>query len=1199
MVRELELDQSEEYLNDIGQYCYSGQRNDIVELYCPTGNISSIVFASYGQPTGRCGNFELTTGCHADSTETIIEALCVGKNKCFIKATEASFGGWSAAQCKPKWDDDDSAEDGLELRVQIGCGGQVDPLGGESTGFGAADAGLRAAIDLGVENTAAGAELQQLVSVGVSELAVTAVGLLDTLVFNDAITTEQVDIVDFGVVNVDTLFDAVGVDLDQQVGDALAAQMRLLNQTIDVNVANLLGRDNLTFSSSQLLNGGQTLNTTQLNLLEQAGLAGLIATTGDIPIDVGSAVGLTDGTTVSVTSDEVARALDAANITLGDLLGFGAGNASQVDIALEILRGANGTQFFLDLDGDQINTQIEITQQILGTLPVLFGGAYGDEFNADTISADIIDAAGGAGISSAELVIENSVESVIANFFQYGNSAPLTPPVMMWSTPKVFSVSPGSASTGGGVCRDVHGWLEQIDREVSASKNKLYNDLNENKYNHRMSKDEFATSGVDLLTELPFAAFLFDPENNGTTGHFNYTIQVETEQIYMSWWLPVQLFYGVDPRNVLLNFVDSSIAYSMDGRTRIDTEIQAMDYRYNKARALAVADQLAYILFPFALTFLLPVFMNLIVYEKEAKLKELMKMSGMKMRYYWAVNYCYNYAMYVVVVICFSIACWIVQIRLWTQTSFVVLFSLLFLWGHALVSLSFLLSSILDRDLTSSLSGYVVVVAGVLASLVFNATVFYRDEPPAIYMLYAPLSFYRAIYIMTTSCTRFACITVSDIGPEMLRVYFYLAFDTILYLMAFIYLDKVLPAEWGVPEHRLFFLKPVVAWWKKRRGVPETEANLLHDDNADAETAHGDSLGAREMEKRRGRSLLKDETEDSRQERQMMVESSNPEEFAVQMLGLHHEYDRGITADKMKARTALVDLFLSIGANESQALLGPNGAGKSTLISILTGLFMPTDGVASICGLDIRTHMEEIHKIIGICPQFSILWDTLTCAEHLLFFARLKGVAVEEQPAFVERTLQQVGLGLIADRLAKNLSGGMKRRLSIAMALVGDPLFLVMDEPTTGLDPETREELWRTLLKIREGRAILLATHAMDEAELLCSRVSILSRGTLKCVGNPAALRERFCPNYSLSVNFAPGFDKARVLAAVPSCSLISEFEASAIFEVKAGVGFRASDIFRKMEQEVQGGAVADWGLARAGLEGVFLDVIQDEIVSH
>merc|ERR1711939_217347 len=99
------------------------------------------------------------------------------------------------------------------------------------------------------------------------------------------------------------------------------------------------------------------------------------------------------------------------------------------------------------------------------------------------------------------------------------------------------------------------------------------------------------------------------------------------------------------------------------------------------------------------------------------------------------------------------------------------------------------------------------------------------------------------------------------------------------------------------------------------------------------------------------------------------------------------------------------------------------------------------------------------------------------------------------------------GLGLAADRLAQNLSGGMKRRLSIAMALVGDPQFLVMDEPTTGLDPETRLELWRTLMRLKRDKAVLLATHAMDEAELLCDQISILSAGQLKCKGSALALK--------------------------------------------------------------------------------------------
>ena len=1030
MVRELELDQQETYLNEIGQFCYSGQRNDEVELYCASGNISQIVFASFGQPTGQCGAYLKTEGCHAPLTGSVIARQCIGEPSCLIEAHESTFADWDPSGCVPKFRE--SIEDSLELRVQVACSCPdcaPDNLGGASTGFGAADAGLRNAIDLAIQQTEAGEELQALVDVGVSDLVVTAIGALDFVIGNGAITTEQIDTVDFGMVDVADIFSTVGVDLEQQAGDALAARLRSLNSSLDINLATLLGRDNLTFTSSELMGETSTLNDTQLSLLEQAGLASFASggVLADIPIDVGAAVGLEDGTSVSVGSDELAQALSAANITLAELLGF-TGNASQVDLSLDIVRGnANGTQFYFTVAGEAIDTRLDVAEQIMGTLPVLFGGSYGDPFDAETISETVVTQLDRAGISNTELLIENSVEAVIANFFIIGNTPPLTPPMMFWSTPKVFSVNPGADT-----CRDVHGWLDQIDDEVSASKHALYDMLDSSRYNHRMNKDEFAESGSTFLTELPFAAFIFDPENSAEAGHFNYTLQVETEQVYLSWWLPVQLFYGVDPRNVLLNFVDSSIVFGLDGRTRIDTEIQAMDFEYNEARQLAVADQLAYILFPFALTFLLPVFMGIIVYEKEAKLKELMKMSGMQMKHYWAVNYCYNYCMYVAVVLAFSLACWAVEIRLWMQTDFVVLFLLLFCWGHALVSLSFLLTTVLDRDLTSSLSGYVVVVAGVLASLVFNATVFYREQPPVLYMLYAPLAFYRAIYIMTTSCSRFACLSMDDVGDEMLAVYFYLCFDAALYWLLFLYLDKVVPSKFGVPEHPLFFLRPLVKRWRARQ-QPAAVARAVPMSAPERSTG-GATMVEREMEKRRGRALAETESADSRQERETMASVRSDDELAVQMYGLRHEYDRGVLR-KQNSRVALVDLFLSIAAEESQALLGPNGAGKSTLISILTGLFTPTAGSASVAGLDIRREMEDIHKLIGICPQFSILWEQLTCAEHLLFFARLKGVAPEEQAQFVSRTLEKVGLGLAADRLAKNLSGGMKVRTRAAVVV--------------------------------------------------------------------------------------------------------------------------------------------------------------------
>ena len=223
------------------------------------------------------------------------------------------------------------------------------------------------------------------------------------------------------------------------------------------------------------------------------------------------------------------------------------------------------------------------------------------------------------------------------------------------------------------------------------------------------------------------------------------------------------------------------------------------------------------------------------------------------------------------------------------------------------------------------------------------------------------------------------------------------------------------------------------------------------------------------MEKRRGRALAETESADSRQERETMASVRSDDELAVQMYGLRHEYDRGVLR-KQNSRVALVDLFLSIAAEESQALLGPNGAGKSTLISILTGLFTPTAGSASVAGLDIRREMEDIHKLIGICPQFSILWEQLTCAEHLLFFARLKGVAPEEQAQFVSRTLEKVGLGLAADRLAKNLSGGLKVRTRAAVVVellaVAAQCFVV--SVATAVDCDGAR--WRSTLP-RHGRA--------------------------------------------------------------------------------------------------------------------------------
>jgi ABC-type multidrug transport system ATPase subunit len=165
-------------------------------------------------------------------------------------------------------------------------------------------------------------------------------------------------------------------------------------------------------------------------------------------------------------------------------------------------------------------------------------------------------------------------------------------------------------------------------------------------------------------------------------------------------------------------------------------------------------------------------------------------------------------------------------------------------------------------------------------------------------------------------------------------------------------------------------------------------------------------------------------------------------------------------------------------------------------ISILTGLIPPSSGKALIDGLDIRYQLAQIHQIIGVCPQFDIQWDNLTPREHVLFYSRLKGIPAKEEQSHALELLTHVGLQDDADRkFASQLSGGMRRRLSVAMALAGNPKIVFMDEPTSGLDPLSKRQLWDIVSASKQGRCMILTTHSMEEADVLCNRIGIIARG--------------------------------------------------------------------------------------------------------
>ena len=210
---------------------------------------------------------------------------------------------------------------------------------------------------------------------------------------------------------------------------------------------------------------------------------------------------------------------------------------------------------------------------------------------------------------------------------------------------------------------------------------------------------------------------------------------------------------------------------------------------------------------------------------------------------------------------------------------------------------------------------------------------------------------------------------------------------------------------------------------------------------------------------------------------------------------------------KYQDATALDDLTLQVEKGELFGLLGPNGAGKTTTINILCGLVKPTTGTGTVCGYDIVKESAKVKDLIGVCIQETAIYPYLTGAENVDLFGNLYAMDKAELKARRNMLLTKMGLAEDAKRRAGKYSGGMKRRLSLILALISDPQIAFLDEPTVALDPQSRHAVWDFLKELKkEEKTIILTTHYMEEAEELCDRVGIIDHGKLIALGTPKEL---------------------------------------------------------------------------------------------
>ncbi|KAK7411461.1 hypothetical protein VNO78_02894 [Psophocarpus tetragonolobus] len=592
-----------------------------------------------------------------------------------------------------------------------------------------------------------------------------------------------------------------------------------------------------------------------------------------------------------------------------------------------------------------------------------------------------------------------------------------------------------------------------------------------------------------------------------------------------------------------------------------------------------LASLLGGLFFTWVVLQLFPIALTSLVYEKQQNLRIMMKMHGLGDGPYWMISYGYFLALSIVYMLCFVIFGSVIGLNFFTMNDYSIQFVFYFIYINLQISLAFLLASMFSNVKTATVIAYIGVFGtGLLAGFLFQFFVQDTSFPRGwiiVMELYPGFALYRGLYefsqyafngdALGTDGMRWGDLNDSTNGMKEVLIIMFV--EWLLVLLLAYYLDQVLSS--GSRKSPLFFLK---RFQKKPHS----------------------SFRKPSIQRQKSKVLVQIEKPDVTQEREK-----------VEQLLLEPSINQAIVCDNLRKvypgrdgnpeKLAVRGLSLALPQGECFGMLGPNGAGKTSFINMMIGLTKPTSGTAFVEGLDIRTQMDGIYTSMGVCPQHDLLWESLTGREHLLFYGRLKNLKGSALTQAVEESLKSVNLfhGGVADKQARKYSGGMKRRLSVAISLIGDPKVVYMDEPSTGLDPASRNNLWNVVKRAKQDRAIILTTHSMEEAEVLCDRLGIFVDGGLHCIGNPKELKARYGGAFVFTMTTSSEHEKdvenlVRQLS--PNANKIYHISGTQKFELpKEEV--KVTNVFQAVEIAKRSFTVSAWGLADTTLEDVFIKV--------
>ncbi|XP_074118834.1 retinal-specific phospholipid-transporting ATPase ABCA4 isoform X3 [Sminthopsis crassicaudata] len=486
-----------------------------------------------------------------------------------------------------------------------------------------------------------------------------------------------------------------------------------------------------------------------------------------------------------------------------------------------------------------------------------------------------------------------------------------------------------------------------------------------------------------------------------------------------------------------------------------------------------------------------------IVLEKEMRLKESLKNRGVSNAVIWCTWFLDSFS--VIAMSAFLLTTFIVQGHVLHYSNPAILLLFLLVFSAATVTQCFLFSAFFSKaNLAAACGGLLYFTLYLPHVLCFAWQEHMTTQIKVALSLLSPVAFGFGTEYLSRYEEQGVGLQWGNIGKSpmegdefsfLLSIKMMLI-DAVLYGFLAWYFDQVIPGDYGTPLPWYFLLQE--SYWLGGEGCSTREERALEKtEPVTEEMEDPDHPG---------------EAHDTFFERELpgLVPG-----VCVQNL---------VKVFDFQGKPAVDRLNITFYENQITAFLGHNGAGKTTTMNILTGLIPPTSGTVLIGGKDIETQMDSIRHSLGTCPQHNILFHYLTVAEHILLYAQLKGMSRKEAQLEMETMLEDTGLHHKRNEEAQNLSGGMQRKLSVAIAFVGDAKVIVLDEPTSGVDPYSRRSIWDLLLKYRSGRTIIMSTHHMDEADLLGDRIAIISQGRLYCSGTPLFLKNCFGTGFYLTL---------------------------------------------------------------------------------